>query len=225
MKNIAVILAAGTGQRFGQKVPKQFTVINGKMLVEYSLNAFQQHADIAEMVLVLPENDVEKMRAKLQNAHYSKLKYVIAGGAERYLSSYQAVKLYENEQEANLLLHDAARPLISQDIISQITAKLQTSKAVITAIPATDTIALVDEAAQVISTLNRRQCYQVQTPQAFRLSLLREAFQKAINERYNQATDDCGIVLRYFPHEPIAVVVGNAENGKITTECDLKLFE
>jgi 2-C-methyl-D-erythritol 4-phosphate cytidylyltransferase len=220
MKNIAVVLAAGTGQRFGHAVPKQFVVVDGKMLIEYSLAAFQQHADIAEIALVLPENYVIEMRNKLQK-HYDKLKYIIAGGAERYLSSYQAIKLYENEPEANLLLHDAARPFISQDIINQVIDKLQTAKAVMVAMPATDTIALVDETAQVTSVLNRQQCYQVQTPQAFRLSLLRKAFQKAINEQYSHATDDCGLVMRYFPNEPIAVVVGNVQNGKITTEYDL----
>jgi 2-C-methyl-D-erythritol 4-phosphate cytidylyltransferase len=220
MKNIAVILAAGRGQRFGHAVPKQFMVVNGKMLVEYALAAFQQHADIAETALVVPENYVIEMQNKLQK-HYDKLKYIVAGGAERYLSSYQAVKLYENEPEANVLLHDAARPLISQDIINQVVNKLQTSRAVMVAMPATDTIALVDEENLVTSILNRQQCYQVQTPQAFRLSLLRKAFQKAINEQYSHATDDCGIVMHYFPNEPIAVVAGHVQNGKITTEYDL----
>ncbi|MDR1113315.1 MAG: 2-C-methyl-D-erythritol 4-phosphate cytidylyltransferase [Bacteroidales bacterium] len=224
MKNIAVILAAGTGQRFGQTVPKQFTIFNGKMLVEYALEAFQQHPDIAETVLVLPANYVTEMQAKLENKHYGKLKHVVAGGAERYLSSYQAVRLYKNEPEANLLIHDAARPLISQEIISEVIQKLQTSKAVMVAMPATDTIALVDETAQVKSVLDRRRCYQVQTPQAFRLSLLRETFQKAIYERYNYATDDCGLVMHYFPHESIAVVTGNMQNVKITTEFDLKFL-
>jgi len=223
MKHIAVILAAGIGKRFGKDTPKQFTVVNGKMLVEYSLEAFQQQADITEMVLVVPESYRIKMQTQFQKS-YDKLKYVIAGSTERYLSSYQAIKLYETEQESNVLIHDAARPLVSQNIIKQVLDKLKTAKAVMVAMPAIDTIALVDETLHVNTMLDRKLCYQVQTPQAFRLSLLRTAFQQAKRECYSQATDDCGIVMRYFPQEPIAVVTGNAQNSKITVEEDLKLF-
>ena len=221
--NIAVVLAGGSGRRAGGEVPKQFLMLGNRPVIAHSIDAFQQNADIDEIAVVLHPDHVERIGQMQREYGWSKLRQVLTGGAERYHSSMAAIKAYTG-REVNLLLHDAARPLLSQEIISSVCSALTRAEAVGVAVDAIDTMVQAD--AHVLTRqLDRASLRRMQTPQAFRLSLIEEAYAKALTDPDFHATDDCGVVLKYVPQAEIKLVQGNEENMKLTYAGDMPLLE
>ena len=241
MKNIAVILAGGTGRRMGSSVPKQFMELAGRTVIEHSIEAFCSHPSVDDVAVVVHPDWRGRMEEIVAANNWTKLKKVIDGGAERYLSSLNAIMAYIDEpDDTNLLLHDAARPWVSADIISRVVAALQRSEAVGVAVPSTDTVWEVhpDMSADMIMEggkfemprfvariPERRLMWRAQTPQAFRLPLIRDAYQRALQDPQFQATDDCGVVRKYMPGTKITVVEGSEKNMKITHADDLSVMQ
>ena len=250
MKNIAVILAGGIGARVGGNVPKQLLPLaDGRSVLEHATEAFEQAECIDEVCIVMHPDYISFAEQALLRNGWQKVKHIIAGGKERWESSVNAIRLYESvlsEEEftnANILLHDAARPFVSQAIITNVCQALETHEAITVAIPATDTMYMVTRpGAQAsppafspqLSTLNsqhstlvlhsippRDTLMRAQTPQAFRLHLIARAYTFALQDPALQATDDCGILHHYLPAEPIHIVAGEESNRKITFKEDL----
>jgi 2-C-methyl-D-erythritol 4-phosphate cytidylyltransferase len=221
--NIAAILAGGSGKRFGGSIPKQFALLAGKPVIEYSLDAFQQHAQIDEIVLVVPLNYISK--CETYRKKYHKLTAVINGGAERYLSTLAVLDYFADKKNEILILHDAARPFIEEATISKLIATMDSYHAATLAIKTVDTIIQSKKHQIISSVLDRSELFNVQTPQAFRFSVLRKAFQLALQNKYFQASDDSSIVFKYLPDEPVAIVEGNPLNIKLTYPHDFYLFE
>jgi 2-C-methyl-D-erythritol 4-phosphate cytidylyltransferase len=221
MKNIAIILGGGAGKRFGEKIPKQFLMINHKMIIEHTIETFQTHPEIDEMIVALPEN---YLHLSDRLSIYTKITTFIKGGSERYHSTLHTLKVLENHEEANLLFHDAVRPFVSHTIISEVIQALQNHKAVVVAAPATDTILEVNENKIITDIPDRKKIYHAQTPQAFRLSLIQKAFQMAQEDCHFLPTDDGSVVFRYLPDENIVIIHGEEKNRKITFKEDLALL-
>ena len=256
MRNIAVILAGGVGRRMGGPIPKQFMLLNGRAVIEYSIETFNDHLAIDEVAVVVHPDwreEMEKIRAR---NGWTKLTKVIDGGSERYMSSLNAIMAYIDEpDDTNLLLHDAARPWVSAEIVDRVTAALVSHEAVGVAVPSTDTVWEVhpDFAVQrdketksqrdnetmrgledlrtrslvdyfVARIPERRLMWRAQTPQAFRLPLIRDAYQRALQDPLFQATDDCGVVRKYMPGTKIAVVEGEERNMKLTSVGDMPVL-
>lgn len=220
-------MAAGKGSRMGSEVPKQFMVVNGKMLLEHSLQAFQDHPRIDEIVVVIPPDylEVEEILSYLFN-YYPKVVQVLAGGDERFQSSWAAIQWFVERREDNLLLHDAARPGITPRIIDDLLTTLATEQAAVTAIPATDTILRVNEQLQLVESLKRSELYCAQTPQAFRAGLLYDCFIDLIEKEDDFIpTDESGVVAHYRPEVPIKIVKGDARNFKVTYAEDVKRLQ
>lgn len=224
MKNIAIILAAGSGTRTHNDLPKQFIAVKGKPLLEYSLEAFQTHSEIDEILLVLSAQFVDRVSEFIDISRFPKVKGVIAGGKERYESSLAAVHFYAG-QEVNLLLHDAARPLLSQAVISRVVGALHSHEAVCVAIPVVDTIAEIDANTQSVRYPDRKCCWAVQTPQAFSLPLIDKAFRLFLEAPNSSITDDCSVVRQYIPEQPIFFVEGERKNMKVTHPEDFAIVE
>lgn len=230
MKNIAIVLAGGTGSRMGSPLPKQFMTINNRQVIEYSLDTFNNHPDIDEVAVVIHPEWRNQFQETINRNNWHKLTKVIDGGSERYMSSLNAIMAYiDYPDDTNLLLHDAARPGISASIIDNVISALTDNEAVGVAIPSTDTVWEVhpnietDHIGRFIARIpERRLMWQAQTPQAFRLPLLRDAYQRALQDPMFNATDDCGVVHRYIPGTKIAVVEGTTDNFKITINSDLE---
>lgn len=222
--NIAVILAAGSGKRLGGDTPKQFVTVGPKMVIEYSIEQFQQHPDIDEIAVVTSADFMDIVNGIKANPAYSKLKTVLLGGAERYQSSLAAIRHYACQPEAVLLIHDAARPLVSCQIINDVLAMMKTHNAAVVAIPATDTVLCSQDNRRVTEIPPRSQMYYAQTPQAFRQKTIQQAFEIGLKDDQFNPTDDGGVVLRYLPNEPIAIVKGESVNKKITYQDDLSWF-
>ena len=224
MKNIAIILAGGSGSRFGADMPKQFLTVAGKMIIEHTIEAFERHPLIDEIALVSRADFVEEMQGLAQKNGYKKLKKVLQGGKERYHSSLAAIEAYTDDDD-RLLIHDGVRPLITDRVISDCIAALDKYEAVDVAVPTTDTIIELDENGNIARIPQRRLLRNVQTPQCFRKGTIAQAFSLALKDPEFFPTDDCSIVQKYLPDTPIKVVDGESTNIKITYPEDLALAE
>ena len=240
MYNIAVILAGGIGARVGGNIPKQLLPLSdGRSVLEHAVNAFEQSPHIDEICIVMhPDYVMHAEQMLLANA-WQKVRHIIPGGKERWESSVNAIRLYMDQQNSlpfregagvGLLLHDAARPFVSQEIIARVCEALEEHEAVTVAIPSTDTVyEMADD--KVARIPQRSTIMRAQTPQAFRLELIAEAYAKALGadicdvqacaEAHLPATDDCGIVHEHMPHTPIYIVLGEEQNKKITFKEDI----
>jgi 2-C-methyl-D-erythritol 4-phosphate cytidylyltransferase len=225
--NIAVILSAGSGSRFGSNIPKQFINLAGKNIIEYTISAFEQNSLIDEICIVADSKFHQKLWDISVSSNFKKVKQIIIGGAERKDSSYQAIKTYQNMKNINLIFHDGVRPFVSQKIITDTVKALKTYNAVDVAIPTADTIIKVDKKTNTIESIPKRdELQRGQTPQAFRLETIQKAHQLS-NEDKNEVifTDDCGLVKQYLKDEKVYVVNGEEKNIKITYPEDLLFAE
>ena len=250
MYNIAVILAGGIGARVGGTLPKQLLPLqDGKSVLEHAVDAFEQSPHIHEICIVLhPDYIMHAEQMLLANAR-QKVRHIIPGGKERWESSVNAIRQVRGERlEArgeenncqlpiancpntiNLLLHDAARPFVSQEIIARVCEALKEHEAVTVAIPSTDTVyEMVD--GKVARIPQRSTIMRAQTPQAFRLELIAEAYTKALGVDglsaeacatcHLPATDDCGVVFNHLPEVSVHIVLGEEQNKKITFKEDI----
>lgn len=233
MRNIAVILAGGVGSRMGATVPKQFLPLAGRAVIEYSVETFNNHPAIDEVAIVVHPGWRQELQTIINHNRWDKLTKVIDGGSERYMSSLNAIMTFIDESDdTNLLFHDAARPLVTAEIVGCVTAALVRHEAVGVAVPSTDTVWEVhpdfdvDEVGRFVARIpERRLMWRAQTPQAFRLPLIRDAYQRALQDPQFQASDDCGVVRKYMPGTKITVVEGSDRNIKITTPQDVATLE
>lgn len=226
---VAVVLGGGTGTRFGAALPKRLLTLNGRTLVEHCVSAFAgvpRNADgqgIDEILLVMPpyyHDEAKRLVGGQVNA-------IIEGGATRSDSVRNAlahISARYDLAETGVLIHDAARPLVTQRIIADCISALNEHDAVGTAVPSSDTILAVENG--VISRIPPREViYRVQTPQCFRLETIARAHALAAADPAFRPTDDCSVVLRYLPGTPVHIVQGSEVNLKITDPTDLAIAE
>lgn len=228
MKNIGIILAGGKGARFGGDLPKQFITIAGKTIIEHTIEVFQQCNAIHEIAIVINPSFVAEIETIVSRNAYSKVKKILQGGKERSDSSLAAINAYSNEENAGdykMIFHDAVRPLVTTEIITNAVNALDTANAVDVAIPATDTIVEISESNTIKNIPNRDKLRQGQTPQAFLLKTIKQAYGIALADKNFKVTDDCGVVLNYLPNEPIYIIDGSTENIKVTYELDMLIAE
>ena len=226
MRTVAVVLAGGTGERFGTSVPKQLLPFAGRPLIEHSVAAFDEAPAVDSVLVVMAAGHADLVREALAGGGYRKLAGVIAGGPSRVESTRCAIEALGGE-ECDVLFHDAARPLVDQRIIADCVAALATHRAVGVAVPSPDTIAVVSDG--VMTAIPRRDSLvRLQTPQGFRLTVIRRAHDLAAADpgfADRPAPDDCGIVLRYLPEVGVYVVPGSERNLKITFPRDLAVAD
>ena len=226
MKNVAVILAAGSGSRTGLSTPKQFLPLGGKTVLEHSVQTFNDHPGIDEVVIVTATEFIERVRAIVKTNGWTKVSAVLPGGKERFDSSLAAVRHFEDNPDTVMLFHDAARPLVSERIISDAIKAMEKYDAVDVAIPAVDTIVQCNrEGTHMESVQDRNLLWRMQTPQGFRQRTIEEAYRIALQDPQFTATDDCGTVLRYLPDVKVGIVRGSERNIKLTYADDLSLLE
>lgn len=235
-KNVAVLLAGGSGSRMGADRPKQFIEVMGKTILEWSIIAFSRIKEIDEVCIVCRKDWMDEVRTLVEQGKYEKVTHILPGGRERYDSSLSAIGAYANDNcmddnkrlddnDVRLLLHDSVRPLVSERIIRDCIKALDDYEAVDVAIPSTDTIIEVNEEGIITRTPKRSLLRNVQTPQGFRLGTIRRAYELALQDPAFQTTDDCGVVFRYLPETQIKVIEGETTNIKITYPQDILMME
>ena len=226
--NIAVLLAGGSGTRMGAGQPKQFIEVAGRCVLEHSIRAFHSHPNIDKIVIISHADHIDRVQEI--SASYHKVQHILPGGKERYDSTLAALSAYSNmtDQETDqicLLIHDAVRPMVSHRIITDCLCALQQYNAVDVAIATTDTIIEVNEQEHICRIPLRSTLRNVQTPQCFRYKTIAEAYKRGLEDPNFVTTDDCGVVHKYLPEEPIYVVRGETTNVKLTYPEDLLLAE
>lgn len=225
MKNIAVVLAGGVGSRLNAGIPKQFLKVAGMTVIEHTISVFQHHPLIDEIAIVANEAYHVKIQEYVIKNQFRKVKKILMSGNERHFSSLSAIKAYEFEGECKLIFHDAVRPLLNPYIVSQVVEALDEYGAVDVAIPSADTIIEVDENNIITHIPQRKKLRRGQTPQGFRLGVIKEAYSVALKDPTFVTTDDCGVVLKYLPNQPVFVVPGEDVNMKLTYKEDFYLIE
>lgn len=223
-RTVAVVLAGGTGTRVGLGIPKQLLKIAGRPIIEHSIAVFDRLPEIDEIMVMMAPGHLDEVRRIVERAGFRKVATVAEGGGSRNDSTRRALELVGDEP-CNLIFHDAVRPLLSERIVRECVNALHRYEAVDVAIPSADTIIVVDDEECITEIPTRARLRRGQTPQAFRSSTIREAYQRAAQDLDFSATDDCGVVLRYLPEVPIKVVHGSETNIKVTHPIDVHLAD
>jgi 2-C-methyl-D-erythritol 4-phosphate cytidylyltransferase len=228
-KNIAVILAAGSGERSGFEIPKQMMKLAGKPIVEHTIAAFENCSSIDEIIVVTSLSCIEKIEDIVSNRSFKKTKKIIKGGKERYESSLAAIAASEldvRDNEVRLIFHDAVRPLVSDRIIKDVVMALDHYNAVDVVVPTTDTIISANPITNTIDNVpDRQKLRNGQTPQGFSWQTIKRAYDLALKDPGFKTTDDCGVVLKYLPDEKIFLVEGENNNIKLTYKEDLHIID
>jgi 2-C-methyl-D-erythritol 4-phosphate cytidylyltransferase/2-C-methyl-D-erythritol 2,4-cyclodiphosphate synthase len=215
----AVIVAAGSGRRMGAGENKVFLPLGGKPVLAHTLAAFEACAAVESVVVVAAPGERERAAAVCAEAGCRKVTAIVAGGAERQDSVRAGLAALDTD---GVLVHDAARPLITPEKIDACRRAAETGGAAALAVPVNDTIKVTDEEGWIVATPERRSLWAVQTPQAFRRDELSEAHRLALEDGF-RATDDAMLLERLGRR--VAVVEGDYANVKITTPEDLELAE
>jgi 2-C-methyl-D-erythritol 4-phosphate cytidylyltransferase len=210
-------------------MPKQLARIAGKPIIEHTIAAVNASSAIDEVFVMMEPNHMDAVTALIDSGRYPKLTGVHAGGETRNDTTRLALAQL-GEEECKVLFHDAVRPFVDDRILQDCVDALDHYGAVDTAIPSADTIIQINTETNVLVDVPPRSLLRRgQTPQAFLLSTIRRAYERAGRDRNFVATDDCTVVLKYTPDVPIAVIAGSDENMKITEGIDVfiadKLFQ
>ena len=224
MKNIALITAAGKGTRLvGVGIPKQFLRVNGKPILIYSAEAFNNNQLIDEIYIITSKEYIDEVDRLCRQYNINKFKGVIEGGQTRQQSVFNglmSLKTNGISDDDVILIHDGARPLVSDSIITNNINDCLKYDAVETVIPLTDTVIKSNDSQIIGEIPDRNGLYQVQTPQTFKFKLIFDAHKRF--ESLKLATDDAQLV--HNMGKPVHLVEGNKKNLKITTIEDLNIF-
>jgi 2-C-methyl-D-erythritol 4-phosphate cytidylyltransferase len=219
--NIAIIPAAGIGARMHADRAKQMIELSGVPLLVHSLRRFEECDAVHQIILFLQPSLTTDVLGLISRHNLTKIGRVVAGGAERQDSVYRGLQVIKEEYAGIVVVHDAARPFVRPDEIRSVIERASNTGAALMAVAATDTIKQV-KAGRVKRTLDRKRIFQAQTPQAFKYSVIKEAYERAYAEGFT-ATDDSQLVER-IGHR-VSIVEGSPINIKITRPFDLRLAE
>ncbi len=220
----AIIAAAGLGTRMGRQVPKTYLPLSGKPILAHTLKLFEAMPEIQEVTVVVHPEDLDYCQENIiARYNFKKVLRLVPGGKERQDSVYHALKALKNEDELEIVLvHDGVRPFVTPDQIHQVIEAARRHGGAILGLPAQDTLKTVDAEGRVRQTLERRDIWQIQTPQAFQAPLLWRAFTEAYSRNF-YGTDESSLLEGI--HQEVVVVPGSPFNLKITTPEDLLLAE
>ena len=219
--NTAIIPAAGIGARMHTDRAKQMLELDGMPVIVHTLKRFQACEAVDQVILVLQPNLTSEVLGLISRYNLTKIARVVGGGDERQDSVYRGLQVVREETAGIIVVHDAVRPFVKPEEIRAVIERAASAGAALMALAATDTIKQV-KSGRVGRTLDRRRIYYAQTPQAFRFSVLRDAFERAYAEGFC-GTDESQLVERLG--QRVSVVEGSPFNIKITRPFDLRLAE
>lgn len=219
MQALAILVAAGRGERMGRERPKAFLELDGQPLVSRAARVFDAAPSVGSIVAVVPQAELQTAVALL--AGLGKLHAVVPGGERRQDSVLEGMKAAPAGFDGVVLVHDAARPLVDVSLIERVIREAEEHGAALPVVPIVDTVKRVS-GGTVSATLDRSELFAAQTPQGFRFELLGQAYEAAFRERLtvtdeSVAVERCGV--------PVRVVAGSPRNRKITTPEDLAWAE
>lgn len=233
--NTAIVLAAGSGKRMNSAIAKQYLMLKEKPVIWYALQAFEQSDVIDQVILVVGNDEIEYCRKHIVEEYgFGKVSAVIEGGAERYLSVWEALKWLQEKQvfaeEEYIFIHDGARPFVNETIITDTYEAAKSYGACVAGMPVKDTIKIADEDGFAAETPNRKMVWAVQTPQVFERKLITTAYEeleRRLDELKAQGVEitDDAMVVETLTGKKVKLVKASYENMKITTPEDMKIAE
>lgn len=218
----AIVLAAGKGSRMESQVRKQYLELEGRPLICYALEAFEK-SPVSRVILVAGAGETMFCREEIVEAYgFKKVVSIVAGGRERYHSVYEGLKAAEGCRD--VLIHDGARPCVTEDIICRAMEGAARYKACVIGMPVKDTIKIADEEGNASHTPDRSTLWQIQTPQAFSYDLVREAYDRLFeNPSLEPGITDDAMVVETMTKHKVHLIPGSYENIKVTTPEDLEI--
>ena len=218
MKGV-VIVAAGTGSRMNMGINKQFIKLEGKEIIAYTIEKFYNNSNIEDIVVVVKEDESEFFKKEILDKYNFKNVKIAYGGKERQDSVYNGLKLLDEKCDV-VLIHDGARPFVSDKIIDKSIEEAKEHKAIVVGVPVKDTIKVIDNDKNIVDTPNRSVLWAVQTPQTFDYNILIDAYKDAFKNKF-YGTDDAMLVERIG--YKVKMLEGSYNNIKITTQEDLNV--
>ena len=217
--NGVVIVAAGTGSRMNMGINKQFIKLEGKEIIAYTIEKFYNNSNIEDIVVVVKEDESEFFKKEILDKYNFKNVKIAYGGKERQDSVYNGLKLLDEKCDV-VLIHDGARPFVSDKIIDKSIEEANEHKAIVVGVPVKDTIKVIDNDKNIVDTPNRSVLWAVQTPQTFDYNILIDAYKDAFKNKF-YGTDDAMLVERIG--YKVKMLEGSYNNIKITTQEDLNI--
>lgn len=217
--NGVVIVAAGTGSRMNMGINKQFIKLEGKEIIAYTIEKFYNNSNIEDIVVVVKEDESEFFKKEILDKYNFKNIKIAYGGKERQDSVYNGLKSLDKKCDV-VLIHDGARPFVSDKIIYNCIEEVKEHKAIVVGVPVKDTIKIIDNDKNIVDTPNRSVLWAVQTPQTFDYNILIDAYKDAFKSGF-YGTDDAMLVERIG--YKVKMVEGSYNNIKITTKEDLSV--
>jgi len=217
----AIIAAAGQGKRMAKGINKAFILLNNRPILAHTLDVFEACAGINDIIVVVGADDIQQTRTIINTYGYRKIKEVVPGGAERQHSIANALKEIPVNTQL-VLIHDGARPLVTQKLVMEVLLASNETGAAIVAVPVKETIKIGNKEGFVLETPDRTNLWAVQTPQVFKRDIIEEAYRQAELAAV-VATDDAGLVERIGVK--VRLIMGDYNNLKVTTPEDLVVAE
>lgn len=232
MKNVAILLAAGSGKRMQSDVKKQYMEIVGKPLIWYSLDTFEKSDIITDVILVTGKEDIDYVSETIVLAYgFTKVKAIVAGGKERYHSVMAGIDAITSKGGCEyIFIHDGARPFVDELMLGRLYEDVKIYETAIAAVKSKDTVKIANAADFVVSTPNRNLTWIIQTPQVFEYELIKEAYGILKEEECGLpcqgivVTDDAMVVETFTKHN-VKLTEGSYENIKVTTPDDIALAQ
>jgi len=231
-RNIAIVLAGGSGSRMNSDVPKQYIKIWDKPILYYALKTFEE-SFVDEIILVVSEKDIKYCKTDIVDKYnFKKISKIVAGGKERYNSVYNGLYAISDDKNSqkilantNIFIHDGARPCVTADILDRCLETVKKASACVAAVPVKDTIKIVDDKGYAISTPNRNSLWQIQTPQVFSYEVIKEAYDNLMHLVTIKGITDDAMVVEHYSDVKVKMVEGSYDNIKVTTYGDIEIVK
>ncbi len=223
--NIAILIAGGSGQRMKQDIPKQFLNVEDKPVIVYTMEAFQKHPNIDKIIVVCIEGWNEILKAYAKQFNITKLIAIVNGGncGQESIKNglMKAKEICENDDI--VLIHDAIRPMVTEEIISDNIAKCTLYGNAITSIPCAEAMLLTEDGTEATSQIDRKKLKRTQTPQAFKLSDILSAHEEAEKKGITNSVASCTLYIELG--RKVYFSAGSEKNIKLTTPDDIEIFK
>ena len=218
-KNVAIVLAGGRGKRMNMDIPKQYLELNGRPLICYTLDCFEK-SFVDEIVVVTGKDEILYFKENIVDKYgYTKVRNIVEGGAERYHSVLNGLRAVSDADY--IYIHDGARPCVSQDILKRGRECVKEHVACVAAVLVKDTIKVVSDTGEIVSTPDRNQLRQIQTPQVFCFDNIKAAYEKMIRDDNRTNITDDAMVMENYGELSVYVFDGEYDNIKVTTPEDI----
>ena len=225
MSNIALIIAGGAGNRMHQDIPKQFLTVNEKPVIVYTLEAFQEHPEIDAIAVVCIEGWDQVLRAYARQFNITKLEYVVPGGKNGQDSIRNGIMELEKhyDPEDIVLIHDAIRPMVSAEIISDNIRVAREKGNAVTVIPCAEAMLQTDDGTVSAGSYPRDRLKRTQTPQAFHIGFICDLHRRALEAAITNSVASCTLMIEMG--EQVYFSSGSEKNIKLTTVEDIDIFK